>query len=147
MPSFSEWPLVEMKICPKDVRYIALAFNNSSTVDNMTEGLVVIYDLVKDKVSSRFGTPVLSLAWNPEGSALYVGTSRGQIVELGIKQQGNIVSWTYEGERAGDMQVHKLVWLPPQNPEASAKICLLALLGSHVEKTPTRIPQRVPWWL
>ena len=37
--------LIEMKICPKDVRYIALAFNNSSTVDNMTEGLVVIYDL------------------------------------------------------------------------------------------------------
>ena len=45
----------------KDVRYAALAFNNSSTVDNMTEGLVVIYDLVKGKVSSRFGTPVSEL--------------------------------------------------------------------------------------
>ena len=133
MPSFAEWPLIEMKICPKDARYMALAFNNPSVVGSESNGLVIIYDLAKEKISSRFGITVMSLAWNPEGSALFVGTSRGQVVELGIKQQGNIVVWTYEGEGSGDMQVRKLIWLPPQDPDASADSCLLALLGSNVE--------------
>ena len=58
MPSFTDMPLVEMKICPKDCRYIALAYYNSSTNNGAEgEGLLIIYDMVKNKVSSRFGLP------------------------------------------------------------------------------------------
>ena len=62
--------LVEIQICPKDERYIALGYDGPT----VAAGAVVIYDLVKRKVYRQYPTAAITtLAWSHTGECLYAG--------------------------------------------------------------------------
>jgi hypothetical protein len=150
MPPFSaahaqaRMALISIRICPKDERYIGLAYGSS---DDCQEGLVAIYDLAKHKLSSLHGDiAAASLEWDHEGEVLYAGTTAGEIYSLRIKQNGGTRAWKYAGDESdGAVQIRKLLWLAPQSQSSKSKAatgaataaedcCLFALLASSIDE-------------
>ena len=63
----------EIQLCPKDEKYLAIGYGDSIN----SNGYVIIYDLVKQKVYKQFATSsVSSLQWSHTGEHLYVGKLR-----------------------------------------------------------------------
>lgn len=137
LPQFSKgissMALVSMKICPKDERYIGLSYCDFL---ESGKGLVIIYDLSKQKISSQYNSlgVVLSLEWDHRGNVLFAGTAAGEVFVLKIKQkeEGALQIWKYSGESSDDMQIRKLAWLAPQEGEKDDEenSCLFALIGT-----------------
>lgn len=141
----SKMALVSIKICPKDERYIGLAYYDFEE----NAGLVVVYDMSKKKTSSQYhGLAVLTLEWEHTGNVLFAGTSTGELYALGIKQKEEEARqiWKYSGEDSDDIQIRKLIWLAPQeskNGDEGENSCLFALIASPDGKDRESITN--PW--
>lgn len=80
----SPLPIVDAKMCPKDDKYVALAFSDcSSALAGSPGGAVCVFDLVKRKLLRSYPIAgVAAMVWNHTGDSLFVGSSSGQVYSL-----------------------------------------------------------------
>lgn len=136
--------ITEIQMCPKDERYVAVAFEGG----DLDEGYVVIYDFTKHKVHRQFTLPAVgTLVWNHTGEQLFAGTRRGQIYVVNPEKNTCQKMWTADDEVLGGgdddddgidtVSIRKLSWLAPQDNDGEG--CLFLLLGTVLVWTRSAI--------
>jgi hypothetical protein len=79
-------PIVDARMCPKDDKFIAVAFGDSATLargGGSGSGSVCVFDLVKRKLLRSFPVAgVAGMVWNHTGDSLFVGSSSGQVYSV-----------------------------------------------------------------
>ena len=98
----SPLPIVDAKICPKDDKYVALAFSGGAAAGG-GGGVVCVFDLVKRKLLRSYPIKgVAAMVWNHTGDSLFVGSSSGQVYSLLPHEKGACcVIWDAREELLG----------------------------------------------
>lgn len=124
------YSIADLHISPKDERYVAIGLDGPT----LESGLVVLFDLVKNKVYKSFKLPsVTSLDWHHGGEVLYIGTVKGEVYGVQVEKGTCNCVWNASGEVINEdeeenntVAIRRVNWMGPQFP--STEGCLFVLL-------------------
>lgn len=130
--------ITDIQINPRNDRFLALGCDGP----NVESGMVVVFDLEKNKLHKNFKTAAISnINWHHMGEVLYAATRTGVLHSITVEKGTVVNSWNAtselidgcdeeddEDEGANIVSIRKLSWLAPQSNAMSDTGCLFALL-------------------
>jgi hypothetical protein len=126
-----ELAVADIQICPKDEKYLAIAFDGSDG----TTGSTVIFDLTKKKTFKEYKVGACTtICWSHGGETLFVGNRNGEVFMFSLEKETKVPIYRSIKEKFEDecneepIGIRRIQWLAPQ-PATGTSSCLFVLLA------------------